>query len=118
MNTETVLSYELDEAKRILTDSLTYFRFDEPIDWEVFTVDAYNVNPLSAEKRIRVYCNQFLYDVIENVTLHNYLNKAGIYYIYGENLREKFPDYEKKILEAYLLFWQNMQTKLKKLSKK
>ncbi len=114
MVTETTLSPgEID-----FVDILPYFRFDEPTEWELFTVNAYDINPLSAEKRIRVYCTQFLYDVIENVTLHNYLNKAGIYYIYGENLREKYPDYNEYILQAYLTFWQSMQTKLKKLSKK
>ncbi len=92
-----------------------YFRFDEPTDFEVFTVNAYSINPLSAEKRVRVYCNQFLNDIIENVTLNNYLNKAGIYYICGENLREKFPEYNDQILQAYITFWQNMQIKLKKL---
>lgn len=119
MDTETVLSnYSIDEATKILTEGLTYFCFDDPTDWNTFVVQAHDIKPLSAEKRVRVYCNQFLYDVIENVTLRNYLNKAGIYYIYGENLREKFPDYDEQILQAYLTFWQSMQTKLKKLSKK
>jgi len=112
------LGRDLSEEEQILLESLVYFRFDDPTDIDSIIVTAHDIKPLSAEKRIRVYCGQFLYDVIEDITLRNYLNKAGIYYIYGENLRIKYPEYEKQILHAYLTFWQCVQNKLKKLSKK
>lgn len=98
-----------------LLDNIIYFRFDEPTEWENMIVSAYNIEPKSGEKRIRVYCNQFLYDVLEDITLKNYLKKTGIFYLYGENLRNNFPEYEERILEAYFTFWQSVQTKLKRL---
>ena len=112
------LGRDLSDEEQILVESLVYFRFDDPTDWDIFIVNAHDIKPLSAEKRIRVYCTQFLYTIIEDITLRNYLNKAGIYYIYGENLRIKYPDYEPEILQAYLTFWQETQNKLKKLSRK
>ncbi len=112
------LGRDFSEEEQILFESLVYFRFDDPTDLDAIIVTAHDIKPSSAEKRIRVYCNQFLYDVVEDITLRNYLNKAGIYYIYGENLRTKFPDYERQILHAYLIFWQHVQNKLKQLSEK
>ena len=102
----------------ILLNSLSYIPFDEQTDWEKIVVSAYDIEPKSSEKRIRVYCNQILYTILEDITLKNYLNRTGIYYLYGENLRNKFPEYEKDILEAYLTFWQQVQMKLKQLSEK
>jgi len=112
------LGRDLSEEEELLLESLVYFRFDDPTDLDTIIINAYDVKPSSAEKRVRVLCNQLLYDILENVSLKNYLHEAGIYYIYGENLREKFPEYESQILQSYFTFWQLVQIKLKKLLKK
>lgn len=109
---------EISKEEREIFDNLVFFRFDEPNEWDISVVEAYNINPLSSEKRIRVYCNQLLYTIIEDITLQNYLNKVFMYYMYGDNLKKKYPCYKKQISNAYLIFWQKTQTKLKKLSKK
>lgn len=69
---------------------------------------------LDEETRIRVFSGQLQDAVIENINKQNYMYHVGIYFKFGNRLLVRFPDSSSQIDEAIMVFWQRVQTKLKK----
>lgn len=68
------------------------------------------------DTRIRVYCTQLMNEVLENIHSKNdMLFHASLFYKIGDTLADKFPHRSEELVDASLVFWGRVQTRIKKM---
>lgn len=92
-----------------------YLDWRNSTEMEGVKITPYDVKAGDENKRMNVYAGQLMNDVVENITLKNYLMQIGIFYKLGDNLLKKYPHRSDELYEASLQFWEKTQIKLKKL---
>ncbi len=93
---------------------LTYFRFDEPFP---HNIQAHSIDPTNEEKRLRVFSNQLMDDIIGETNLSNFYFNVSIFFRLGEKLKRRFPKRTEELDNTMFVFWQKMQIKYKELNK-
>ncbi len=73
---------------------LPYINFDDPFPINII---AHDVKPLDEEKRMRVFSEQLMNDVIDNTKLNNFYFNIAIFFRLGEKLKRRFPKRKKEL---------------------
>lgn len=115
LSEETELHTEL-HAETMEID-IPYIRFDDTTEIDPRYIFAHNIQPLNEDKRIRVFSNQMLCDIIEETTLSNFNFHVFFYYKKSFCLQKRFPHRETDLVKANIIFWEKMQQKYKELKK-